>query len=101
MSFGVECWNASGQQTLSITDRLLKIIGVAQVGTSHTGSAASGTITDSRFNNYLGTTPIAFIINGGIDINGSGVQFSFSGSTLTWSFPTADRPNQLFAYGVF
>ena len=43
MSFGVECWNASGQKTLDITDRLLKIIGVAQVGASFTGSAASGT----------------------------------------------------------
>jgi hypothetical protein len=101
MSFGVECWNEAGQKTLSITDRLLKIIGVAQVGASHTGSAASGTITDSRFDNYFGTTPFAFIINGGIDFDGAAVQFAFSGNTLTWSFPTAARPNHLFAYGVF
>jgi len=108
MSFGLETWNASGIKTLSITTKIAKFFGTASIGNSHTGTAVSGTITDSRFTQYSGHTPFAMPITGGIDPNGNTAVFSFSGNTLTWSFPngalspgTETRPNTTFTYGIF
>jgi hypothetical protein len=108
MSFGVEAWNASGQKTLGITTKVAKFFGVASIGNSHTGTAVSGTITDTRFTQYSGHIPFAMPITGGIDPNGNTAVFSFSGNILTWSFPngalspgTETRPNTTFTYGIF
>lgn len=108
MSFGVEAWNASGQKTLSINTKIAKFFGVASIGDSYTGTAISGTITDSRFTQYSGHSPFAMPIFGSIDTEGNTVLFSFSGNILTWSFPNGaqspgalTRPNTIFTYGIF
>lgn len=105
MTIGVECWNASGQKTLDISSRIAKFFGVANIGYLYTGAAGSGTITDTRFTSYAGTTPFAFILSAGIDAEGNFAIFSFSGNVLTWSFrnPTTDnatRPPTTFIYGI-
>lgn len=105
MPEGVQCWNAAGQNTLDLTTRVGKFFGNASVGNSYTGAATSGTITDSRFTGYAGTTPFAFIQSGGIDTDGNRVTFSFSGNVLTWTFPNGSgsaftRPDTTFVYGV-
>ncbi len=78
----------------------------AQVGHAYTGTAASGTITDSRFTAYSGHTPFAFAIETSFDLDGSSCVFSFSGNVLTWSFPNSvagtpsTRPATTFSYGI-
>lgn len=105
MASGVQCWNASGQKTLDLTTRVAKFFGTASIGNSYTGTATSGTITDSRFTAYSGLTPFAFIVAGGIDFDGNRAVFSFSGNVLTWTFPNGSgnsytRPDTTFIYGA-
>jgi len=106
MAWGVQCWNAAGTKTLDIDTRIAKFFGTAQVGHAYTGTAASGTITDSRSTAYTGTTPFAFALEGGIDLDGNRCEFSFSGNVLTWSFPNSvsgtpsTRPATTFVYGI-
>jgi len=105
MSFGVECWNASGQKTLDINSRMAKFFGIQSIGWDHTGSTRSGTITDSRFTAYTGTNPFVVVISGGFSPDGAAM-YSFSGNTLTWTFPiespsnNSTRPTTVFAYGI-
>lgn len=107
MAYGLEAWNASGVKTIGITTKVAKFFGVASIGNSYTGTAVSGTITDARFTQYSGHTPFAMSINGGIDPEGNTVLFSFSGNTLTWSFPNGSqspgaftRPDNIITYGI-
>jgi hypothetical protein len=106
--YGFEAWNLAGEKTISITTRIAKFFGTASIGNSYTGTAVSGTITDSRFTQYSGHTPFAMPIFGGIDLDGNTVVLSFSGNTLTWSFPngtlspgTSTRPDTIITYGIF
>jgi hypothetical protein len=105
MTQGVECWNASGQKTLDISSRIAKFFGIANIGYTTTGTAGSGTITDTRFTSYTGTIPFAFVIQGGVDFNFNTATFTFSGNVLTWTFlnasaDNASRPPTTFVYGV-
>lgn len=107
MSYGLEAWNAAGQKTISIDTKIAKFFGVATIGDFYTGTAVSGTITDSRFTQYSGHTPFAIPIFGSIDTEGNSASFSFSGNTLTWTFnngaqsPGAlTRPTTIFTYGI-
>jgi hypothetical protein len=108
MAYGLEAWNASNIKTISLTTKIAKFFGTANIGNSYTGTAVSGTITDSRFTQYSGHTPFAMPIFGGIDLDGNTVVLSFSGNTLTWSFPngaqspgSSTRPNTTITYGIF
>ena len=106
MAMGVQAWNAAGVKTLDIDTRIAKFFGTAQVGNSYTGTAASGTITDSRFTAYTGTTPFVFALGGSFDLDGNRCEFSFSGNVLTWNFPNSvsgsswTRPDTTFIYGI-
>ena len=99
----------SGTLRLDLSDRMFKFLGVAQVGNSYTGTQNSGTIVNGNFNAYAANKPFAFMMGGSIEVDGAACQFSFSGNTLTWSFPksTGDvnapwtRPNTVFAYGIW
>lgn len=106
MPTGIQCWDDSGNLTLDLSSSLVKTFGQASVGNSHTGGAANGTITDSRFTAYAGHVPFAFAQDGLIDVNGNTCEFSFSGNVLTWSFPNGaggpsyTRPDTTFVYGI-
>lgn len=107
MTQGVECWNASGQKTLDITSRIAKFFGVAQIGNGYTGTTSSGTITDTRFTAYSGTTPFFFILGGIADADNNSPSFTISGNVLTWTynnpvggFPSITRPPTTFVYGI-
>ncbi len=91
---------------LRLGDRIAKFMGQATVGWSTTGGQRSGTITDARFTQYPGCQPFAFVVRGGFDTRGGGLQLSISGNTLTWSYPTAaaasyTRGDATFMYGIF
>jgi len=106
MAMGIQCWNAAGTKTLDIDTRIAKFFGSAQVGNTHTGTTASGTITDSRFTAYAGTTPFVFTLGGSFDLDGNRCEFSFAGNVLTWNFPNSvsgsswTRPDTTFVYGI-
>lgn len=108
MAFGLEAWNANGDKTISITSKVAKFFGVASIGNTYTGTAVSGTITDTRFTAYSGHVAFAMPITGGIDPDGNTAVFSISGNVLTWSFPNGasspgsiTRPDTTFTYGIF
>lgn len=108
MAFGLEAWNSSGVKTISITTKVAKFFGTANIGNSYTGTTVSGTITDTRFTAYSGHVAFAIPITGGIDPDGNTAVFSISGNVLTWSFPNGasspgslTRPDTTFAYGIF
>jgi len=108
MAAGIQTFDPSTSALrLDLSDRLLKFFAIAQIGNSYTGSSSSGTITDSRFSTYALNTPFAFAISASIDPDGNAPVFSFSGNTLTWSFPRSvagqswTRPDTTFAYGIY
>lgn len=108
MASGLQFFDAStGNLRLSLSDRLFKFFGIAQIGNSYTGSASSGTIVDSRFTAYPSNQWFAFVVNGSIDPDGNAPEFSLAGNTLTWSFPRSvsasawTRPNTTFVYGIY
>lgn len=106
MAFGAQFWNGAPDKTLDIDSRVAKFFGSAQVGNTHTGTTASGTITDSRFTAYSGTTPFVFVLGGSFDLDGNRCEFSFAGNVLTWNFPNSvsgsawTRPDTTFVYGI-
>lgn len=106
MAFGAQFWNGATDKTLDIDSRVAKFFGSAQVGNTHTGTTASGTITDSRFTAYSGTTPFVFVLGGSFDLDGNRCEFSFAGNVLTWNFPNSvsgsawTRPDTTFVYGI-
>lgn len=105
---GVRARGEDGSIIFEYTDRLFKFLGVAQVGQGYTGDAPTGTIQHGLFNAYPGNFPVAFVIAGRIEPNGEGVEFSFSGDILTWTFPKSGapgvgytRPDTIFTYGIW
>ena len=102
----LQTWAEDGTPMLRLNDRIMKFMGQASVGWSYTGSQQSGTIVDGRFSQYPGCVPVAFVISGGLDLRGGGVNLSISGNTLTWSYPNPTgeayaRVNATFVYGIF
>lgn len=101
MPQGLQIFDSAGVLILDATDTLAKLFGGQSIGTSYTGSTASGSIADGRFTQFSGHTPFVAIINGDTWNIGLTPQFSFSGNNLNWSFPHAtSRPNTTFIYGV-
>ena len=107
MPTGLQVWDNSGNLRLDLSDRIFKFFGVANIGNTYTGTTAAGTIADSRFTQWSGAVPFAFIINGNIDPDGNAPEFSISGNVLTWTFPRSvsgssyTRPDTTFTYGIY
>jgi len=103
----LQTWDAaSGRPMVKLGDRMFKLMGTASIGWSYTGGAQSGTITDSRFTQYPGSIPRAFVINAAFDRYGGAPSITISGNTLTWTYPNAsatqtNRPNNQFMYGFY
>jgi hypothetical protein len=85
---------------MGLSDRILKFLGTNSIGTSYTGSAASGTITNAALTTY-GTTPWVAVLNASLANPTERPNFSFSGDTLTWTFSGSTRPNTTFVWGIF
>lgn len=107
MPTGIQIFDANGVLVQDTGTRVMKFLGTGHIGNDYTGGTTSGTIVNFWFNALSGNVPFAFAINSSIDTDGFAPQFSFSGNTLTWSFPRSDpakpwsRPNTLFAFGFY
>ncbi|TWH49586.1 hypothetical protein [Sporomusa sp. KB1] len=100
MPAGLQCWDADGNLTLDITDRLTRVLGTIQTGTS------DGSITD---NNLLLGTPWYFTYY--LDDNhfwrSRPLKISFSSNILSWAFISTGGNYQntnidtMILYGVY
>lgn len=84
MGVGLQVWDASGNLVLDATYRVMRIIGSQQIGIS----GGSGSVVDSRFAQGGWVSFQPSISNGDGYLSGGVIapQFSFSGSTLTWTY---------------
>lgn len=90
---GLQIWDANGKPVLDTTDRITRVLGQFDTGTSN------GSITD---NNLTLGIPWSIATRG--SDNGSlswkNVIISFSGSTLSWTFVATPCNNNII-YGVY
>lgn len=91
-------YNSAGAVTLDGSRRVAKFLGEASIGGS--GSASTGTITDARF---ALAQPFAFAVPDDASWDhGDDASVSFSGTTLTWTFPAySSKPITKIIYGIF
>lgn len=103
MAVGLKIWNASGVVTLDSTTRVGKIIGSFSIGGA--GTAQTGSVTDSKL--ALGTPFNFAILTSSFPGTDKYPSFSFSGTTLNWSYPdpsstlSSSRPTHDVIYGIF
>lgn len=99
MTAGLTIWDADGNKTLDPADRLTRIVGFRDV-------QASGMLNDAG----LGKGEPFFVCNFMGDVAGvpnpMGMplwppEVSFSGTTMTWTFDTANVRKWRIVYGVF
>ncbi len=119
MADGLQVWDGSGTTMFDATTQVVKFLGTITIGWSpsganYTGDARSGSLSDGRFTQYGGHVPFFARIDGGYANDYSDAQWSFSGNTLTWTYPLADpkyvtlngttypaaRPVQTIIYGI-
>jgi hypothetical protein len=98
MSYGLEVFDVSGNTTLSVTDRLTRVIGEVITGKSN------GSVTNSEFLN--GTPFYVFVERMGLEEFSVRYwpQVTVSGSTMSWSFLGGNsntRVSVRLLYGVY
>lgn len=99
----MKVWNAAGVLTLDSTTRVGKILGNFSIGGA--GTSQTGSVTDSGLS--MGTPFYFATITSGFPGYDKYPLFSFSGTTLNWSYPDADstylssRPTHDVIYGIF
>jgi hypothetical protein len=98
MSYGLEVWDDGGNNTLSVTNRLTRVIGEVITGKTN------GSVTSSEFLN--GTPFYAFVERMGLEEYAVRYwpQVTVSGSTVSWSFLGGDsntRVSVRLLYGVY
>lgn len=95
MPQGLQCWDASGNMTLDITDRLTRYLGEVYTGTT------DGSITDVN----LSTGTPWFVMRDTSNFesfNEAPCTLSISGNTISWTFgSTGARTNKKIIYGVY
>ncbi|SFM09004.1 hypothetical protein [Pelosinus propionicus] len=91
---GLQCWDANGNLILDVTDRLTRVLGQFETGTT------SGSITDNSL-----TTGTPWMISHrkptAIADHKAQCVVTFSGKVLSWSFGTGVAISHKITYGVF
>lgn len=98
MSYGLQIWNASGQNTLTITDSLTKYVGVIVLA----NNASNGS---QVFSDLAGGRPFASVLRTTTD-PGYWIMpnVTFSGTTAYWTFAsggTSGRAACRIVIGVY
>lgn len=100
MPQGLQCFDANGNLILDVTDRLTRILGEVNTGTT------SGSMVD---NNFLSGSPFYLVQTTLTDFKRTAVPISvsISGNTLSWSFVHSYRGASyqlvpyIIVYGVY
>ena len=91
MPQGLQIWNAAGQLTLDLNDRITKILGIITVN-------AAGSLSDAGF--ALGT-PFCIVLNVNVALSPNRIAtVTFSGTTMTWNNSGSGATAQLI-YGIY
>jgi hypothetical protein len=81
MAFGLQIWNSSAQNTLTVSDSLTKYVGIITLS----NNAANGSQT---FADLAGGRPFAEVLRTTTDPTMYLTPIvTFSGTTATWTFP--------------
>lgn len=103
MATGLQVWSPSGALMIDTSTSVVLMLGTFAVGGQ--GTPQSGSIYDARLSNGR---PFYFMLLGGIPgVDNNEVNVTFSGDTLTWSYPKPDgsagniRPNATIMYGTY
>ncbi|SDL92717.1 hypothetical protein SAMN04488502_1011200 [Dendrosporobacter quercicolus] len=97
---GLQCWDANGNLTLDLTDRLTRVLGEFKTGT------VNGSITDA---NIANGTPWILNLSMGRNIAEQEKIFDIliNGSTISWTFTNYSSSfpgtaiSRKFIYGVY
>lgn len=94
MPQGLQCWDASGNLVLDVTDRLTRVLGTFNTGTT------DGSITDPAL-----TTGTPWYVSIGFDnyfyYGEMGCIITVVGSTLSWTFQSGTKSDKKIMYGVY
>jgi hypothetical protein len=99
MATGLQIWDASGNLVLDASYRVMRIIGSASLDGSGKGASA----TDSRFSQgcFISFQTAKSNGDGYLDHGVIMPAFSFSGTTLSWSYPPPKSGSyETYANGV-
>lgn len=95
MPVGLQCWDVNGNLTLDVTDRLTRVLGTVETGTS------SGSVTDA---NLANGTPW-FVMRDTSDyemLSEANCSVVISGNAVTWTFVgSGTKTNKKIIYGVY
>lgn len=97
MAQGLQCWDANGNLTLDLTDRLTRVLGQFETGTTDgsitnedlaTGEPWFFCMSDNLVSSNYEKDPLTVTVNN---------------TTISWAFDYigADRVNKKFMYGVY
>lgn len=102
MPAGLQTFDTAGNVLCDLSDRIAKVLGMLSVGASYTGASMSGSVSDTRFTSYAGTSAWFAIISSSFFRNAEHPVVSITGNTLSWNFPTGSpRPDTTIVYGIF
>jgi hypothetical protein len=93
-SYGLRCWDAAGNLTIDVSDRLGRILGVLTTG------GADGSISN---NGFLQGTPF-FVVTALGNIGSAAnlpTSVTVSGNTMTWQYQSVVPADCIIHYGVF
>ncbi|NPT39677.1 hypothetical protein [Paraburkholderia xenovorans] len=99
MAAGLQVWDASGNLILDASYRVMRLISFVNLS----GNGASGSVTDSRFaqGGFVSFQPATSNGDGYLDHGVIVPVFTFSGSTLSWSYPAPHSGSfETYASGV-
>jgi hypothetical protein len=98
MSAGLQIWDENGNVVLDATYRIMRIVGSTLIK-----DGAPGSVTDTRFAQgaFVSFQPELSNGDGYLDHGVIFPVFSFSGSTLSWSYPSPHSASyETYARGV-
>lgn len=99
MAAGLQCWDASGNLTVDLTDRLTQMLGTAVAAA---GGSGSFTVPETGSGNAIW---LVFVPTGATTDNQYTIpQVTISGNTVTWSslvVPTVVALGGIFIYGRY
>lgn len=97
MAQGLQFFDSGGNLVLDITHRVLKFLGQAT-----TTGGVDGSVTDSNFTAFTGTTPWFAILAGSITTNAADVpKIGVSGNVLSWEYAPDGTEAVTIIYGVY
>ncbi|TAA19050.1 hypothetical protein [Pseudoxanthomonas winnipegensis] len=97
MATGLKCWDAAGQQTTNVTDRIPRVVGYQSIAASSSGSVSCPEGEPWYQLSLIGTA------DPGAPGGSPAPKVTISGQTISWGIPSGGSSTQAatLVFGVF